>query len=152
MTKSLAIALTASLLLAACGGGKVTPDEFEVMDRAPLYVPPISDLRPPRPGEPRAQEIDPGRMAFEALFPGKKFRPQKPLSSLEQRVLSQVGGSEPDIRTNAGDDQVEVVKKVLLLADILAAEDRVFQPDNIIIRRESTDSIRPEDRRDTSGS
>lgn len=129
-------------MLAACGsGGRSSPDEFSVMNRAPLTIPPESTLRPPRPGEPRAQEIDPGRIAFEALFPGKKLRPREPLSKSEMSVISRVGGSESGIRANTGKDNVEVVKKVLLLSDILTIDDRVFRPDNIEITRLSTNSL-----------
>lgn len=148
--KSTLALCAAALTLSACGGVRVTPDEFEVIDRAPLYVPPVSDLRPPRPGEPRAQAIDPGKMAFEALFPGKEFRRSKPLSNIEQAVVRKVGSAEPDVRTNAGEDEVEVVKKVLLLADILETENRMFRPDSVEIRRQYTDSINKADQ-DTVG-
>ena len=47
-----------------CGGtvqetfgiGKRQPDEFQIVRRQPLIVPPDSTLRPPRPGETGAQE------------------------------------------------------------------------------------------------
>ena len=58
--------LVASALVAATGLGlagcnstrnalgmtKVTPDEFRVVSKAPLVVPPEYALRPPAPGEP----------------------------------------------------------------------------------------------------
>jgi hypothetical protein len=56
-----AMALSA-LALSACGGGgfqqalgmgKQAPDEFSVVSRAPLIIPPDFDLRPPEPGAPR---------------------------------------------------------------------------------------------------
>jgi hypothetical protein len=56
-----AMALSA-LALSACGGGgfqqalgmgKQAPDEFTVVSRAPLIIPPDFDLRPPEPGAPR---------------------------------------------------------------------------------------------------
>jgi len=64
-----AIALTAGLAalggsLAGCqsaaaalGMTKVVPDEFRVVTKAPLTVPPDYSLRPPAPGEPRPQEL-----------------------------------------------------------------------------------------------
>ena len=51
------------LALGACGDtrrvlgyDKVTPDEFKVVSRAPLSLPPDYGLRPPQPGAPRPQE------------------------------------------------------------------------------------------------
>ena len=39
----------------ALGMGKRAPDEFAVVQRAPLVIPPDFELRPPNPGEPRPQ-------------------------------------------------------------------------------------------------
>ena len=43
----------------ALGLNKVVPDEFRVVTKAPLVVPPDYALRPPAPGEPRPQELQP---------------------------------------------------------------------------------------------
>lgn len=50
------------------GADKVSPDEFRVVTSAPLTLPPDYSLRPPRPGEPRPQELDPETEARAALF------------------------------------------------------------------------------------
>lgn len=50
------------------------PDEFAVESRAPLSVPPEFDLRPPAPGAPRPQEMNPAAKAEQAMNaagPGK---------------------------------------------------------------------------------
>ena len=56
-----------SLSLAACGGeslsdtlgyGKSAPDEFAIVTKAPLVIPPDYSLRPPQPGAPRPQEME----------------------------------------------------------------------------------------------
>ena len=47
---------------------KVTPDEFRVVTKAPLVVPPDYALRPPAPGEPRPQELQPESAARTALL------------------------------------------------------------------------------------
>ena len=52
----------------ALGMSKVTPDEFRVVTKAPLVVPPDYALRPPAPGEPRPQELQPESAARAALI------------------------------------------------------------------------------------
>lgn len=51
----------------ALGVAKVTPDEFRVVTKAPLVLPPDYSLRPPAPGEPRPQELQPESAARQAL-------------------------------------------------------------------------------------
>jgi hypothetical protein len=70
-----ATALMAAFGLAGCqstqqalGMTKVTPDEFRVVTKAPLVVPPDYSLRPPAPGEPRPQELQPESAARAALI------------------------------------------------------------------------------------
>jgi hypothetical protein len=71
--------LSASLgilaLLAGCsdvsdslGFGRNPPDEFAVVDRPPLTIPPDFNLRPPRPGAPRPQDSSATRQASKLLF------------------------------------------------------------------------------------
>lgn len=57
--------LAAMMLLAGCSGvaeslgfGRNSPDEFAVVDRPPLALPPDYTLRPPEPGAARPQEIN----------------------------------------------------------------------------------------------
>lgn len=52
----------------AIGAEKVAPDEFRVVTRAPLVLPPDYSLRPPRPGDPRPQELRPDGAARAAVF------------------------------------------------------------------------------------
>ena len=52
----------------ALGMTKVVPDEFRVVAKAPLVVPPDYALRPPAPGEPRPQELQPESAARNALL------------------------------------------------------------------------------------
>ena len=52
----------------ALGLNKATPDEFRTVARAPLVVPPDYSLRPPAPGEPRPQELQPESAARVALL------------------------------------------------------------------------------------
>jgi hypothetical protein len=65
----------ASLPLAGCdsfnralGLEKVVPDEFAVVSRAPLAVPPDYALRPPKPGAAPTQEVTPTEQARQTIF------------------------------------------------------------------------------------
>ena len=58
-----ALAVLLPLVLSACqdakralGYEKMPPDEFQVVQRAPLSMPPDFSLRPPQPGATRPQE------------------------------------------------------------------------------------------------
>ena len=71
-----AAALAASLVtLAGCSGvrqavgaEKVAPDEFRVVTKAPLELPPEYNLRPPQPGQPRPQDLLPSDLSDTALY------------------------------------------------------------------------------------
>jgi len=52
----------------AIGREKVVPDEFAVVSRAPLAVPPDFALRPPRYGAQRPQEVPPVDQARQTVF------------------------------------------------------------------------------------
>lgn len=138
--KPIALVLVAGLSLAACGSKKNSPNEFDVVSRAPLVVPPEADLTPPRPGEPNAQTIDPGRQAYEALFPDAELKRPAPKSKGENELLSRLGRSDPDVRSNVGQKDLDVVKKALLMDDLLKADERQYRTDNISIERVSSGS------------
>lgn len=52
----------------AMGVTKDPPDEFQVVQRAPLALPPNYDLRPPAPGAERPQELSPTASAAERIL------------------------------------------------------------------------------------
>ncbi|MFQ6018577.1 MAG: DUF3035 domain-containing protein [Kiloniellaceae bacterium] len=103
------------LALTACEGfrkelglTKQAPDEFRVVSRAPLTLPPDFNLRPPEPGIPRPQEGTPTQQARRAVFRAEK--PKAPSldevipadgRSLGERALLKAAGAdkaEPNIR------------------------------------------------------
>jgi len=52
----------------ATGATKQSPDEFAVLTKAPLIIPPDYNLRPPQPGIASRNEVDPDEQARQALF------------------------------------------------------------------------------------
>ena len=97
------------------GAKKVSPDEFKVVSHSPLTMPPNAELRPPRPGEPRPQEVTPAEQAREALAPQTAGRPsrrdaivssQGPGGASEQALVAKAGqgGIDPNIRGRVNTD------------------------------------------------
>ena len=71
----LLLVAAAGLALVGCGSisqslglDPVAPDEFAVVTKAPLTLPPDFTLRPPTPGAPRPLEVDPQQQARAALL------------------------------------------------------------------------------------
>jgi hypothetical protein len=122
------------LVLAACargsvqsalGMGKRSPDEFAVVSRAPLILPPDYGLRPPRPGESRPGVDTPGERARASLV-----GPQ-PAAGADQEVLAaafdqasavesageqalvaqlSTGPTDPDIRRKIAEENVQLAQ------------------------------------------
>lgn len=102
----------------ALGVEKVAPDEFKVVTQAPLVIPPDFNLRPPEPGEARAQDMAPSSAARSALL-GPEFT--TPMSAGERALVVQAseaaGGTERDIRTQVDLEGADVSKKSPGFAD-----------------------------------
>ena len=77
----------------ALGMTKVVPDEFRVVTKAPLTVPPDYSLRPPTPGEPRPQELQPESAARAALL-GERASQQR--SQGEKLLVAKAGADKAD--------------------------------------------------------
>ena len=77
----------------ALGMSKVTPDEFRVVTKAPLVVPPDFSLRPPAPGEPRPQELQPESAARQALV-GQRAGEAR--TQGEKALVSRAGAEQAD--------------------------------------------------------
>lgn len=106
----------------ALGQTKDPPDEFQVVARAPLALPPNYDLRPPRPGAPRPQERSTTDAAAERIL-GRRARatatsanavPAAPVvvsSAGEAKFRQQLGldQAESDIRTVVDQETADYV-------------------------------------------
>lgn len=104
-----AAGLAAALTLGACadtrkaiGWDKVSPDEFNVVTRAPLTLPPDFGLRPPAPGTARPQEQTATEQARVAVFGNTAAArnaaggQQGPGSTGEHALVTKTGGDKVD--------------------------------------------------------
>jgi len=128
-------AVAVSVTLTGCssisqgfGATKVTPDEFRTVTIAPLTVPPEYNLRPPRPGEPRPEEIYPDQRARAALL-GNRADFQG--SDAEALLVARAGGgsADPFIRSIIDGESAGVVRKSRGFADqIMFWRDGAYTP------------------------
>lgn len=96
----LTLVAASALTLGACGGmresiglTKVTPDEFLTVASAPLSVPPEYGLRPPSPGQPRAEDLAPEAAARQILL-GQRQAVTR--TAGEQALVTAAGGDRAD--------------------------------------------------------
>lgn len=125
---SLATLAGCSDIKSTLGLERKAPDEFAVVSRAPLSLPPSYALRPPSPGEPRPQDAAQREQARASLIgltpPSQVATPrsairgdQSALTPGESALLGKVGAesADPDIRRKVGEEQA-----------IMAVDDRGF--------------------------
>ncbi len=115
----IALAGSAALILAGCGGGggllsRDGPDEFAVARNAPLVIPPDFGMTPPGPGQADAGS-DSRAQALQALFGGPQER-----SAIERQMLQQAGSDRAALgaRSVVGDPQTTVVNRGTLVQTI----------------------------------
>ena len=101
-----------AILLTGCsdareslGLGRSSPDEFVVVDRPPLSIPPEFGLRPPRPGAPRPQEVDPSVKASDALFGADKANSLNAADIFASTGTTDTSGAEQALLAKAGADK-----------------------------------------------
>ncbi len=109
--------LVATGLLAGCSGfrqavgaEKVRPDEFRIITKAPLVIPPEYNVRPPEPGAPRPQDLDPALQARLAVL-GQEYAGRA--SDAEQLLVAKTGGMtvEPTVRAQVDLENGAVIRK-----------------------------------------
>lgn len=121
----LAAVAVSSLALTACASrskdptlleGARQPDEFRLIAHRPLVVPPEYGLRPPVPGQPRPQELQPETAARSALL-GQAFDPNA--SQGERLFLAKAGvdAANANMRQVVDDEFADVTYKSKSFAD-----------------------------------
>jgi len=134
----LMVVAVAAMALGACesfqetlGLTKQVPDEFNVVTKAPLNLPPDYNLRPPAPGAPRPQEKTPSEEARKtlwkeptqvaqsspsgsALLQGAATGTNSVLESTGETALLKLAGAEnpdPNIRRVVAQDNSRIEEK-----------------------------------------
>lgn len=116
-----------ALALGACsnvrkqlGMTKQSPDEFRVVSRAPLTLPPDYNLRPPRPGAVRPQGGSPTEQARQAVFRAPQPKGALPVATAaptgngpsigEKAFLKSAGAdlADPNVRTLVNRETSEI--------------------------------------------
>jgi len=98
----------------ALGMEKVSPDEFAIVTKAPLVIPPEYNLRPPAPGTVREDLVQPQERAQAALF-GPDATPVADgvVTAGEYALLTNtgVGDSDPQIRNVLASEASSLTQK-----------------------------------------
>lgn len=101
----------------AAGVAKTAPDEFAVVTKAPLVVPPEFSLRPPRPGERPANQVDPTELARTSLYGtsvAERARTLGPGYSDGEKLLLAYSGAvtaDPSIRSVLASESAQYESK-----------------------------------------
>ncbi len=92
-----ALVAAAGLSLAACehsrnslGLAQVRSDDYRVVTKAPLVIPPDYAMRPSAPGEPRPQELQPESAGRQALYNERNSEQR----SVGEKLLVQRAGAD----------------------------------------------------------
>jgi hypothetical protein len=102
----------------AIGLEKTPPDEFSIVSRAPLSMPPDYALRPPQPGAPRPQDLTARQQARQTIFRAGSEQqasltmPRGGRSDAEMAFLghAQVSQADPNIRALVNEENSRLVE------------------------------------------
>jgi hypothetical protein len=116
-----ALLLSAGLamtLVTGCAGlsGSTAPDEFRVVKKAPLVVPPEYSLRPPEAGQSQPFEVDEERAGSASAF-GSDIGQNA--SAGERALVAAAGASavSPVIRQRVDWEEAKTIRKSASIAD-----------------------------------
>ena len=127
MVSRVSVVVALAVTLTACGGikkqlgqTKQAPDEFRVVSRAPLTVPPDFSLRPPAPGLARPQEGTTAQQARQAIFriEEPKDAPQEVMASADGRSLG-----EQSLLRSAGVENIDPNIRLVVERETLRLND-----------------------------
>lgn len=157
LRSALAVAAAAVLAtgLAGCGAktreaiglDRPPPDEFAVLTRAPLAIPPEFGLRPPRPGARRPQELEVKDEARKILLRGAQRDGSgtgaKP-SSGERALLGRAGAASADaaIRREVDEESAQIAEAERSFVDKLIFWRKDEPPGEVIDAKRESQRLR----------
>lgn len=108
----------AGMLVSGCAalGGTNSPDEFRVVKKAPLVVPPEYSLRPPEAGSGTPFEVDPTRAGTASAF-GTDIGQN---ASASERALVAAAGANavsPIVREQVDWEEARIIRKSISVSD-----------------------------------
>ncbi len=128
---------------------KVIPDEFAVVSRAPLAIPPDYSLRPPQPGAAPSQEVAPQDKAKEAIFRAGAQQASLPPAATQRSpgegaLLDAAGApkADPEIRQHVADDTALTPENQQGFVDKLLFWRKSGAPDDVIDPVKEADRIK----------
>ncbi|MEM8615710.1 MAG: DUF3035 domain-containing protein [Pseudomonadota bacterium] len=143
------ISLTAAVVALALGGcassANSGPDEFRIVKKAPLVVPPDYNLRPPTPGQALPREVDVAAAGTLAAF-GTNIGSD---ASPSERALVAAAGANavnPIVRQQVDYEEARIIRKSPSVSDRImfwrrggdddqAAEDSATGGEDVVISR-----------------
>jgi hypothetical protein len=109
-------ALTIAAGCASSTGAANAPDEFRVVKKAPLVVPPDYNLRPPQSGQAQPFEVDEARAGIATAF-GSNVGASA--SASERSLVAAAGANSvsPVIREQVDFEEAKTIRKSVELSD-----------------------------------
>jgi hypothetical protein len=147
----------AVLFLAGCsetrrviGLDKTPPDEFTIVSRAPLAMPPDYALRPPQPGAPRPQDLTPRQQARQTVFraggeqQASLATPRGGRSEAEMAFLghAHAGQADPNIRALVNEENSRLVEAERSFVDRLVFWRKAEPPGTVVDAQKEQQRLR----------
>jgi hypothetical protein len=151
-----ALVMAAGLALAGCsdarkalGWDKNPPDEFKIVNRAPLSQPPNYALRPPQPGAPRPQETSTQDRVRQSVIgangnPAGGAQTASAASAGESALLARIGTSrvDPRIREVVDSEAQSAVEADRTLVDRIIFWRKPEEPGTVIDPQKESQRLR----------
>ncbi len=112
------------MLVTGCAsfGGSNSPDEFRVVKKAPLVVPPDYSLRPPEAGAGTPFEVDPTRAGSASAF-GADIGQSASASERALVAAADANAVSPVIRQQVDWEEAKVIRKSSSVSDRVMGSD-----------------------------